>query len=92
MSLMTIVAIGPRVTDKTDKTPGRSGRFVAEATAGASGSLGPDGARSGRPVGAEPRVEVEAHRGIIVYFIRRWSRYWFSETNALHASRNSRAA
>jgi len=29
-----------RVTDKTDKTPGRSGRFVAEATSGASGSLG----------------------------------------------------
>jgi len=53
-----------RVTDKTDETPERSGRFAAEATSGASGRLGAGrGARSGSPVGAEPRVEVEAHRG-----------------------------
>jgi len=117
MSHMTIVAIGPRVTDKTDKmvmgrwptlhdenrARARRRDFLSKPRGGLVGSSprllqglrgasGPDGARSGRPVGAEPRVEVEAHRGIIVYFIRRWSRYWFSETNALHASRNSRAA
>jgi len=30
---------------------------------GLRGASGPDAARSGRPVGSEPRVEVEAHRG-----------------------------
>src|SRR5712692_9999054 len=30
---------------------------------GLRGASGPDAARSGMPVGAEPRVEVEAHRG-----------------------------
>ena len=53
-----------RVTDKTDKTPeaalvGSPPRLLQELR----GASGPDAARSGRPVGAEPRVEVEAHRG-----------------------------
>ena len=52
-----------RVTDKTDKTPGGLVGSGAEATSWPSGCLWLDAARSGMPLGAESRVEVEAHRG-----------------------------
>ena len=41
-----------RVTDKTDKTPRRTGRGAAEATSGASGRLGAGRGALGMPVGA----------------------------------------
>src|SRR2546426_1161795 len=51
------------------------------------------------PASIKPRTNESVTRcrtkfwmSITSYFTRRWSRYWFNETNALHASRSSRAA
>ena len=59
-----------RHRDETRESPTKPtkplGRLVGSSPRllqGLRGASGPDGVRSAMPVGSEPRVEVEAHRG-----------------------------